>query len=148
MHDLLHFEDFAPGDVHELGERTLSTDEIVAFGRRWDPLEFHVDPGAGGPYGGLIASGRQSCLVWTRLCADALLRRAAALGSPGIDEITWHVPVRPGDTLRARLRVAAATPSPDGADRGTVEFVGELLNQDDAVTTTIRARYAFARRAA
>jgi acyl dehydratase len=131
----LYFEDFEAGQELELGERTLSQDEIVAFGRHWDPLEFHVNPAVEDPYGGLIASGRHSCLVWQRLFVDSVLGRTAGLGSPGLDEIRWLVPVRPGERLRGRLRV---TEIREHADRGDVRFDGELVNQADEVAVTVR----------
>jgi acyl dehydratase len=148
VREQLHFEDFQPGQVFVLGERTISEEEIVAFARVWDPLEFHSDPvrAAEGPYGGLIASGRHSCLIWMRLYVDSLLNRAAGMGSPGVDEIVWHVPVRPGDTLRGTVRIVEAAPSSKRDDRGTVSFEGQLLNQEGEVTTTIRGRNYFARR--
>jgi acyl dehydratase len=148
--DLLMFEDFTSGQLIELGTTTVSEEEIVAFGREWDPLDLHVDPvaAAEGPYGGLIASGRHSCLLWMRLYVDAVLNRAAGMGSPGIEEIRWHVPVRPGDVLRGRVRVLEVAPSSVRDDRGTVHFEGDLVNQNDEVATTIRGRNYYKRRLA
>jgi acyl dehydratase len=148
MGDLLHFEDFTTGRVFELGSREVTTEEIIRFGRAYDPLSFHVDPDApaDGPYGGLIASGRHSAVVWMRLYVDAVLSRAAGMGSPGIEEIRWHRPVRPGDVLRGRITVLEATPSRTHPQRGTVRFDGELVNQDGEVATTVRGRNFFARR--
>jgi acyl dehydratase len=94
----IHLDDFAPGQVHDLGRRTLSRDEIVAFARSWDPQPFHLDEQAAAAsiYGGLIASGWHTVCAFMRLFADGLLNRAAAMGSPGIDELRWLKPVRPG----------------------------------------------------
>jgi acyl dehydratase len=148
MTDLLHFEDFPPGRVFDLGSREVTAEEIIRFGRAYDPLPFHVDPDApaDGPYGGLIASGRHSAVVWMRLYVDAVLSRAAGMGSPGIEEIRWHRPVRPGDVLHGRVTVLEAAPSRTRPQRGTVRFDGELVNQDGELATTVRGRNFFARR--
>jgi acyl dehydratase len=145
---LLHFEDFTPGLVFELGFREVTTEAIVAFGLAYDPLPFHIDPDApaDGPYGGLIASGRHSALIWMRLYVDAVLGRAAGMGSPGLEEIRWHRPVRPGDVLHGRVTVLEATPSATHPGRGTVRFEGEVVNQDGEVATSVRGRNFFARR--
>lgn len=150
MDDRLHFEDFTPGRVFELGNWHVMTEEIVAFGKAYDPLPFHTDPDAPaeGPYGGLISSGRHSGVIWMRLLVDAVLNRSAATGSPGIDEIRWHRPVRPEDVLHGRATVAEARLSGTRAGRGTVVFEGEVVNQDGDVATSIRYRTFFARRRA
>ena len=149
MGDLLQFEDFTPGRVFELGSREVTTEAIVSFGLAYDPLPFLIDPDASadGPYGGLVASGRHSALIWMRLYVDAVLNRSAGMGSPGLDEIRWHRPVRPGDVLHGRVTVLEATPSATRPGRGTVLFEGEVVNQDGEVATSIRGRSFFARRA-
>lgn len=148
MGDLLHFEDFAPGLVFDLGSHEVTTEAIVAFGLAYDPLPFHIDPDApaDGPYGGLVASGRHSALIWMRLYVDAVLNRAAGMGSPGLDEIRWHRPVRPGDVLHGRVTVLEATPSATRHGRGTVRFQGEVVNQHGDVATSVRGTNFFARR--
>ena len=97
----LTFEDFEPGRVFELGAREVTEEEIVAFAREWDPQPFHVDPEAAqeSSFGGLIASGWHTGAMWMRLYVDSLLVGAASMGSPGIEELRWLAPVRPGDTL-------------------------------------------------
>jgi acyl dehydratase len=128
----IHLDDLAPGQVYPLGRRTLSRDEIVAFARDWDPQPFHLDEAAGEAsiYGGLIASGWHTVCVFMRLFADGLLNRAAALGSPGVDEVRWLRPVRPGDTLEARIEILEVRPSRSRPDRGTVRARCVLTNQD------------------
>ena len=108
----LHFEDFEPGQVYELGTRPVTESEIVAFAREWDPQPFHIDPEAAkeSVFGGLIASGWQTVAMWMRMYVDTMLG-SAARGSPGIEELRWLAPVRPGDTLSGRLTVLEATPS-------------------------------------
>jgi acyl dehydratase len=146
----LYFEDFAPGDVFDLGERTVTREDILGFAREFDPQPFHVDEAAakGSPFEGLIASGWHTAAVFMRLYVDALLSRAAGMGSPGIEELRWLKPVRPGDTLRARLTVLDAKPSEHNPGRGTVRLAGEVRNDRDEAVMTMVARTLFARRGA
>jgi acyl dehydratase len=150
MAELLHFEDFPVGHVFELGSWEVTADEIVDFGLKWDPLPFHTDPDApaDGPYGGLIASGRHSALIWMRLWADAVLLRSASLGSPGIDEIKWHRPVRPGDVLTGTTTILAARVSSSRPEVGIVTLDGAVTNSDGEVATTVRVTGFFRVRSA
>ena len=143
------FEDFAPNQVYELGSRTVTEDELVDFARKWDPQPFHVDPEAAkeSVFGGLIASGWQTGAIWMRLYVDTMLG-SAARGSPGIEELRWLAPVRPGDTLSARLTVLETTPSVTRPDRGTVRIRGEMLNQDGITVMAMTSRGHFGRRQA
>jgi len=143
-----YFEDFEPGRVFELGSRTVTADEIVAFARDWDPQPFHLDPEAAhaSAFGGLIASGWHTGALWMRLYVDALLGSAASMGSPGIEELRWLAPVRPGDTLHARLTVLEASPSKRTPGRGTIRSRGEMVNQAGVTVMTMVARGHFARR--
>ena len=144
----LYFEDFEPGRVYELGSHTVTEQEIVAFGRAWDPQPFHVDPEAAesSPFGGLIASGWHTGSLWMRLYVDSMLGSAAAMGSPGIEELRWLAPVRPGDTLTARLVVLETTPSERHPGRGTLRSRGEMVNQDGVTVMSMLSRGHFARR--
>ena len=144
----LYFEDFEPGQFHELGSHTVTEEEIVAFGRAWDPQPFHVDPVAAesSPFGGLIASGWHTGSLWMRLYVDSMLGSAAAMGSPGIEELRWLAPVRPGDTLTARLVVLETTPSERHPGRGTLRSRGEMINQDGVTVMSMLSRGHFARR--
>jgi acyl dehydratase len=146
----IHFDDFAPGQVYPLGRRTLSRDEIVAFAREWDPQPFHLDElaAAGSIYGGVIASGWHTVCVFMRLFADGLLNRSAALGSPGVDEVRWLRPVRPGDTLEARLEVLEVRPSRSKPDRGIVRLRSVMSNQQQQEVLSFIANVMFRRRAA
>ena len=141
------FEDFAAGQVYELGSRTVTEDEMVDFARQWDPQPFHVDPEAAkeSVFGGLVASGRQTGAIWMRMYVDAMLG-SAARGSPGIEELRWLAPVRPGDTLTGRLTVLEATPSATKADRGTIRIRAEMVNQDGVTVMAMTSRGHFGRR--
>ena len=144
------WEDFTPGRVFEYGARQLSEEEIIAFARDWDPQRYHTDPAAAKetPFGGIIASGWQSCGVMMRMMCEAYLNESSCVGSPGLDEIRWWKPVRPGVTLRFRSTVLQATPSQTRVNRGTVTFRWELLNQADEVVMSILGRQHYLKRAA
>ncbi|MBA3475359.1 MAG: MaoC family dehydratase [Actinobacteria bacterium] len=143
-----YFEDFEPGQVVELGSVDVSEEEILEFARRYDPQPFHVDAEAakGSVFGGLIASGWHTGALWMRLYVDAMLG-ASAQGSPGIEELRWLAPVRPGDTLLGRLTVLDATPSERRPDRGTIRIRGEMVNQDGVTVLSMVSRGHFGRRA-
>jgi acyl dehydratase len=142
------FEDFEPGQVYELGSTTVTEDEIVAFAREFDPQSFHLDPEAAkeSVFGGLIASGWHTGAMWMRLYVDSMLAGSSAQGSPGIEELRWLAPVRPGDTLTGRLTVLEATPSSRRPDRGTVRIRGEMVNQDGVTVLSMVSRGHFRRR--
>ena len=146
----LYWEDFEPGQVFELGSRTVTEEEIVEFARQFDPQPFHLDPEAarGKVFGGLIASGWHTGAMWMRLYVDAMLGSATGRGSPGIEELRWLAPVRPGDTLDGRLTVLEVTPSETRPDRGTIRIRGEMVNQDGVTVMAMTSRGHFGRRPA
>lgn len=126
-----YFEDFAPGRTWEIEGPAIGGDDIVAFARRFDPQYFHVDEraAADSPFGGLIASGWQTAAICMRLICDAYLLESASLGSPGVNELRWTKPVRPGDRLRMRMTVLEAKRSRSKPDRGTVLHRWDVYNQ-------------------
>lgn len=134
------FEDYRTGDVRTYGTITLSQEEIVEFARDYDPQYIHTDPewAATGPFQGLIASGIQTMGVFMRLYANHYLTRSGSLASPGVDELRWLRPVRPGDELRLRTETVEARLSRSKPDRGLVVTYVELLNQDDQVVLSQR----------
>jgi acyl dehydratase len=136
-----YFEDYAPGDSYEYGPVSVAESEILEFGRRYDPQYLHVDKERAerGPYGGLIASGWQTAAILMRLFVDHFLPDGASLGSPGIEELRWLKPVRPGDELRARVTVVSARASKSKADRGIVETRIDAFNQKNEHVATMRA---------
>ncbi len=134
-----YFEDYIPGEVHAFGRITADGKEMTAFARRFDPQPFHTDPEAarGSIYGGLIASGWYTASLMMRLLVDHYLPRAN-LGSPGIDELRWRKPVRPGDVLSLRVTVLEAHRSRSKPDRGMVHSSVEVLNQEPEVVMTLK----------
>jgi len=142
------FEDYIPGSVYEFGHVSLSEAEIVDFAARYDPQSIHTDPAGStaGPFGGLIASGVHTIAVCMRLYVDHYISHVASLASPGLDEIRWPHPVRPGDRLRIRVTVAQARASRSKPDRGLVHSAVEALNQADDLVLSFTAMNFFARR--
>ena len=140
-----YFEDYVPGSVHAFGTIAVPQSEMVAFAREFDPQSFHVDPDAArsGPFGGLIASGWHTASVMMRLFADNYLSRVASLGSPGVDELRWVRPVRPGDSLGIRVTVLEAHRSRSKPDRGIVRSLIEVTNQRDEVVMSMKALNLF-----
>ncbi|MGE0482657.1 MAG: MaoC family dehydratase [Gammaproteobacteria bacterium] len=144
------FEDYVPGDVHEFGDCVVDERELVDFARRYDPQPFHVDPEAAraSQYGGLITSGWHTCSMVMGLMVEHYVSGVAGLGSPGVDEIRWVVPVRPGDHLRVRIEILDARVSRTKPDRGLVHSAIAVLNQDDITVMTMKSVGFFLRRPA
>jgi len=146
----LAFEDLEAGQRKTFGPRVLSKEEIIAFGRDWDPQPFHVDEAAAArsPFGGLIASGWQTAALCMRLVVDGLLAQSTSMGSPGLDELKWLKPVRPGDALSVEVSILETTPSRSKPDRGSVKLSYACTNQHGETVMTMVARVLFLRRAA
>lgn len=136
-----YFEDYVPGSVFEYGTVSVSEADIIDFAKRFDPQVFHTDPEAAarGPFGGLIASGWHTGSLMMRLFAERFLSRASSLGSPGVDEVRWRRPVRPGDSLRVRATVLEARRSRSKPDRGIVRTFVEVLNQHGEIVMSLKA---------
>lgn len=132
-----YFEDYQLGTTYEFTDTiTLDQRRMIEFGTEFDPQTFHVDPDA---HGGLIASGWHTTAIMMRLLADNFLSKVATLASPGIDEIRWLRPVRPGDTLHLRVTVVGSKRSASKPDRGVIHSGIEVINQDDRVVMTLVA---------
>lgn len=136
-----YFEDYIPGAVFEAGPIVVDEAEIVAFARRYDPQPFHVDPAAAArsTFGGLIASGWHTIALTMRMLVEGYFSEASSLGSPGVDEIRWLRPVRPGDELRVRVRVLEAQRSRGKPDRGVIRASIETRNGRDEPVLTMTA---------
>jgi acyl dehydratase len=143
-----YFEDFQAGDVSEFGPVSVTAEDIVEFAQRYDPQPLHLDAEAGAatPYGGLIASGWHTIALYMGMFVRGVLLDSASLGSPGVEELRWLAPVRPGDELRGRSTVTEARASSTNPRRGTVFTTNEMLNQDGVVVMTMKARGFFERR--
>jgi acyl dehydratase len=131
-HYKYYWEDFPVGKVTEFGGITLTKEDIVRFAKEFDPQPFHVDEDAAkqSMFGGVIASGWHTCGLAMRMMCDAYLLESASLGSPGVENIRWLKPVRPGDTLRVRCVVLEARPLESKPHIGLVRNRWEVLNQN------------------
>lgn len=127
-----YFEDYEVGETAEFGDYAVTEEEIVEFARKYDPQPFHVDPEAGARtiYGGLISSGWMTGSIMMRLLVDNFISSLSSMGSPGIDEVRWHKPVRPGDRLRVRTTILEKRRSESKPDRGVIRVRQEAVNQD------------------
>jgi acyl dehydratase len=131
MPDALYFEDFPLGEVVEYGGVDVSTADIIAFAREFDPQPYHTDEEAGRAImGGLIASGWHTSALLLRMNCEAFLMRAAILEEGGVEEVRWQLPVRPGDQLHVRRHTLAKRPREAPTSAGEVEFLYEVVNQD------------------
>jgi len=127
----VRFAEFSPGQVIEAGPYVLGEEEILAFAKQYDPQWFHTDPEAAaeGLFGGLIASGWQTCAIAMRLVTQAALAGSESFASPGLRYVKWPNPVRPGDALRLRAVVLSARRSASKKTLGILEWQWVLHNQ-------------------
>ena len=148
MKDYWYFEDFEPGQDIDLGTRTVTEDEIVAFARDFDPQPFHIDRAAAADsiFGGVIASGWHTCSMMMRMVVDGLMNRSASMGSPGLDGVRWLAPVRAGDTLNVRYRTVQVKASASKPDRGVVWSKWVAINQHGETVCTVEGMGMFGRR--
>ena len=126
-----YWEDFSPGQVRETGGHSLTEEEIIEFAKKYDPQPFHIDKDKAKQsyFGGLIASGWQTASMCMRMLCELYLLETASMGSPGVDELRWVKPVRPGDTLRLKSTVLETRASTSRPDMGTVRSRSEIYNQ-------------------
>jgi acyl dehydratase len=143
-----YFEDYIPGQVQEFGSVTVTEAEIIEFAKQFDPQYFHVDPvkAVKSHFGGLVASGWHTISLVMRLLVEHFITHVASLGSPGVEEVRWPNPLRPGDTLRVRTTILEARPSRSKPDRGIVRSRVEALNQKEQLVLTMTTISLFGRR--
>lgn len=142
----MKFADFRNGQVIEAGPYEIEADEIVRFAKAYDPQWFHTDPQAAqqGRFQGLIASGWHTCAIAMRLVTDAALAGSESFASPGIDQIRWPRPVRPGDALRLTATVIEARRSASRGELGILRWRWQLRNQHGAEVLDLVATSLFA----
>jgi len=134
-----YFEDFSTDWTAEYGPRRVTREEIVGFAAQYDPQPMHLDEEAARHtmLGGLAASGWHSCAIMMKMIADGLLLDTASMGAPGIDEVKWLRPVRPGDSLTVRGSVQGVRASQSKQDRGFVKFLWEVFNERGECVMTL-----------
>jgi acyl dehydratase len=143
-----YWEDFQVGERAELGRHTFTEAEIVEFGRHYDPQPFHVDVenAKRSAFGGLIASGWQTCAIGMRLMVESYISQTVSLGSPGIDNIRWLKPVRPGDTITYSRIVLESRASATRKGVGLVKHRWEAVNQRGEPVLTMEGWGMFGRK--
>ena len=136
-----YFEDYISGSVYEFGSITVTEEEIIDFAKKYDPQPFHIDTEAAKSsyFGGLISSGWLTAALMMRLLVDNYVSGVASLGSPGVKELKWIKPVRPGDQLSIRVTILEARRSRTKPDRGTVEVSVEVLTQKRVIVMTMQS---------
>jgi acyl dehydratase len=146
----LYFEDFTVGREFRTDGATVTESQILDFALAFDPQPFHMDLEAAkrSIFGGLIASGFHSMALSFRLFAQTRALAACSLGSPGVDELRWLKPVRPGDTLRATVQVVEQRPSGSKPDRGIIRLHWTALNQRSEPVLTMTSMQLVKRRPA
>jgi acyl dehydratase len=144
-----YLDDYVEGDVHSFGSIEVEAEEIISFAKRYDPQGLHTDPQAAKltPFGGLIASGWHTAGLMMRLYVEHYLSHVASLVSPGLDELRWLKPVRPGDRLSVRVTVLKTAVSKSKPDRGSVTSFVEVLNQADEAVMSLKVVNIIRRRA-
>ena len=137
------------GYVAEFGHYEVTAEEIIHFAERYDPHPFHLDDDLAKktPYKGLIASGWHTCSMTMRMLVDNYFNRGTSIGSPGVDEIRWLKPVRPGDILSIKLKVTQKKLSVSKPDRGTIWHRVSVFNHKGEKVMTMMAMTMFLRAA-
>ena len=135
------FESYIQGSVFEFGPLEVDENEVLEFARRYDPQPFHIDHEAAkkSSFEGIIASGWQTCSFVMRALVDNYFSPVSSLGSPGIDEIRWKCPVRPGDKLMVRATIIETKLSRSKPDRGIVRTFIETINQHEDIVMSFRS---------
>jgi acyl dehydratase len=143
-----YWEDFTPGAVAIYGPRLVTREEIVAFAAEFDPQPMHLDEAAaaGTLLGGLGASGWHTCCLLMRIIADGFVLDSSSMGAPGVDEVRWLAPLRPGTNIRIRDTVVDARASNSRPEMGFVKHFFEVLDDADTVVMTLSASFMLGRR--
>ena len=144
----LYWEDFQPGAVAVYGPRLVTREEIVAFAAEFDPQPMHLDEAAASAtmLGGLGASGWHMCCLFMRIIADGFVLNSSSMGGPGVEEVRWLAPLRPGTQIRVRATVVEARASKSRPEMGLVKFSYEMLDDADTPLMLLTTTQMFGRR--
>lgn len=146
----LFWEDFPVGYQAEFGRAEVTREAIIDFARQFDPQPFHLDEQAAKEslFGGLCASGWHTAAMAMRMMCDSHMNEAASLGSPGLENLRWKQPVRPGDVLHMRQQVLEARPMASRPGVGLALSRWEVFNQRDELVMSMEAWGMYRRREA
>jgi len=146
----LYWEDFASGAVAVYGPRLVTREEIVAFASEFDPQPMHLDEMAARDtmLGGLGASGWHMCCLFMRIIADGFILNSSSMGAPGIEEVRWLAPLRPGTQIRVRSTVMETRASKSRPDMGLVKLAYEMIDETGTPLMSLTNTQMFGRRKA
>jgi acyl dehydratase len=141
----MKFSDLTVGRRFTLGPISVTDEEVVAFAKEYDDQWFHTDPerAAKGHFGGLIASGWQTCGLAMRLVSQEILKGSESYASPGLNYLRWPNPVRPGDKLTLKLTVLESRVSTSRPWLGIVRWKWAMYNQDGKEVLDMEATSMF-----
>mgnify|MGYP001434502191 FL=1 len=136
----MYFEDFKQGYSFRTSSRKITKDDIITFARQWDYQPFHLDEelAAQSPFKGLIASGWQTLLIAFALILDTKKISDSSLGSPGLEDVHWYLPVRPSNILTCKVTILSSRLSKKSA-KGIVKILVEIFNQDQKLAADFKA---------
>jgi acyl dehydratase len=143
-----YFDDFEVGERFRSRGATMTETDIINYALAYDPQPFHIDAEAAAKsaYGGLIASGQHTFGIGWRMFLQEGLFKACSMGSPGVDELRWTAPVRPGDTVYTEAEVLEIRPSGSKPDRGILRMGYRMVNQRDETVLTMSIVHILAKR--
>ncbi len=143
-----YWEDFEVGTQFEFGKKTVTEEEIIRYARKFDPQPFHIDKEAAANhyYQGIIASGWHTAAMCMRMMVDGYLQDAASSGSPGVEQLRWKQPVRPGETLHVKAEVLDRSLPKSRPELGFVKFSHKVFNQDGDMKMSMVSSGMFSRR--
>lgn len=135
----LHFEDFKPGPFGTFGPHHVSREDIITFAKEFDPQPMHLDEEAAkrSMLNGLSGSGWHMCSLLMRMCWDGFIHRIASAGAPGVDEVKWVSPLRPGDDLTVEVEVLGTRESKSRPDVGFVQISNIVRNASGQTLMTM-----------
>ena len=141
----MKFAEIEAGQVIDAGTVSVSEDEIIAFARQFDPQWFHLDSSraTASRWNRLIASGWHTCCLAMKLVVDNVLTDSESFGSPGLTNLNWSNPVRPGDQLRLQIEVSDARTARSRPTLGIVSWTWRMRNQREAEVLSLEATSLF-----
>jgi acyl dehydratase len=148
LSEVRYFDDFRAGERFTSRGVTVTEAAILDFALQYDPQRFHLDVEAAraSPYGGLIASGFQTLALGFRMFLQLGMLDHSSIGSPGMDDVRWVAPVRPGDTLHTEAEILETRPSGSKSDRGIMVTAFRIANQRDETVMTFKTTVFVLRR--
>jgi acyl dehydratase len=139
--DRRYLEDLQVGERWVSEPVLITEQDIVEFGRAYDPQPMHVDAEQAlkGPFKGLIASGWHVAALAMRLSVESRMFGGTPIVGAGVDELRWLHPVRPDDTLTLERTFVSIEPPKHPQGRGTVKSLMVMRNQAGDVVLQMTA---------